>query len=475
MRVRTGVGALTLCAVLGTATAWGAVSGTGLAAASTPFVAGTSSASAQVLSVPVALAGENVGVTGALSNAGYTNIDGQSETELVSSGLIGELPIPAPPQLAPLEASSTSSLVSTSKTVAGSVGTGVGNEAVAASESSGLASVSFGGLTAGSTVVISGGQSVAGGSIVDGTTRQATSSASVGSLSLLDGLVVLDGLEWTALQRTGSEVTASSSFSIASVKVAGVNLPVTAPSEAATFAAINTALATTGIHLSAPRQVIGANGSVTESPLSIGLDNSALGAEVLGPVVSAVQPLRNVLFNDLASLSTSTGEVDLVAEIVLGILAGQGSLDLNLGGAYAQTDGTAYVDPFGSAGGSGVAGDAGSTLGSASVIPETGSGIFAGAGSSIGPTGPGPSGAAVATTTTTTPGLLKRAATRLTSSTSCQSSTVGSCQPESAKTVAIILVAGTALLALAELVRQRRKLRRLAAAAVASAPDGPSQ
>jgi hypothetical protein len=434
--------------------------------AATPFVTGTSNASAQVLSVPVELAGENVGITGALSNAGYTNLDGQSESELAASGLTAELPIPVPPQLAPLEASSTSTLVSSSKTVVGSSGTDLGNEAVAASQSSGLAATSLFGFSAGSSLVISGGQSQAAGSVIAGGTRQATSTASVGSISLLNGLVVLTGLEWSAIQQTGATPTTSSSFSLGAVKVAGVTLPVAAPSLASTFATVNAALATTGIHLTPPRQIVATNGGVTESSLSIGLDNSALGMQVLGPVISAVQPLRNVLFDDLATLSTTTGEVDLVAEIVLGILAGQGSLEVNLGGAYAATNGTTYADPFGSGGASNIGGVPDTSAGGATLHSE--GTTFSGVGSTFS----SPAGARAGSTTSTIPAHVSSAApVRLTSSTSCQSTTVGGCTSESARTVALILVVGTALLALAEFARQRRKLRRLAASQSADGLD----
>jgi hypothetical protein len=430
--------------------------------ASSTFVLGTSNASAQVLSVPLALGGDNLGVTEALSNAGYTDVSGQAESEIVATGLTGDLPIPVPSQLAPLEATSTSTLVSSSKTLAGSSTAGAGAENVAASQSSGLASTSLTGLDAAGDIVISGGQSEAAGSIIKGATRQATSSASIASISLLNGLVVLSGLQWSSTQSTGASSAAAGSFSLGAIKVAGVDLPVSAPDLTSDFTTINAALAETGIHINPPREIVSNTGSVTESPLTIGLDNSALGLKVFSPVVSAIQPLRTVLFNELATLSTETGAADLAVEIVLGILAGQGSVDLDVGGSYASTNGTVYTDPFGSAGSS-ASGNAGiGGLGPAPSQPA-GAGLNTAGGSFVGGTGSPAEGASVVTTTTVPPAGSVKSATpvRLASSTSCQSTTVGGCSSSSAKTVAIILVAGTALLALAEYLRQRRKLRAL--------------
>ncbi|HEY1828443.1 MAG TPA: hypothetical protein VGF87_10500 [Acidimicrobiales bacterium] len=435
------------------------VPATTAAAADSSFVLGTAGASAQVLSVPLALGGDNLGVTDALSNAGYTNINGQSESEVVATGLTGSLPIPEPAQLLPLEASSTSTLTSNSRTLVGSSGEGLGTEAVAASQSSGLATTTFTGLVAGNDIVVSGGQSVASGSLLNGATRQAESSADVSSISLLNGLIVLSGLQWAATQRTGANAAVTSSFSIASVKVAGVSLPVNASNLGTVFASLNTALATTGFHISPPTQLIGANGSVTETPLSIGIDNSALGQKLLGPVVSAVQPLRNVIFNDLARVSTETGTADLALELALGILGGQGDLDLELGGAYATSDGTTYADPFGTSsstvsGGSAAA--AGPNAGSP-LAPSTGFGaspLVTGAAAT--PAGTKAAAGTSSGTPAKNPGPVK-----LASSTSCVSTTVGACRSDgAAKTIAIVLVAATALLAVAEYLRQRRRLRR---------------
>ncbi len=434
--------------------------GSDASAATAPFMAGTGSATAEVIALPLALAGADEGVTEGLSNAGYTNMEGQAESEVVASGLSGALPIPTPASLLPLQTSSTGSLSSTTRSIAGSAGAGAATEAVAASESSGLASTSVAGLSAGSSLVISGGQSTAASSIVGGDARQAESTSQIGTISLLGGLVMLSGLDWSSTQRSGANPVGSSSFSIASVTLGGVNLPVAAESLSSVFSTINAAIATTGFHISPPQSKVASNGTVSETPLSIGLDNSALGMQAFGPVVSGVQPLRNVLFNELASIYPTTGDADLFVEIVLGILAGQGAVDINVGGTTASTSNVTYVDPFGASTGASTEGPAPTS----SFVPGTaGSSIITAAG---GFASPGP-----VTTTTSTPAgpTTKGASTRrsgvirLASSTSCRSTTVGGCRSSAAKPVALILVLGTAALALAEFLRQRRRRRNFSA------------
>jgi hypothetical protein len=268
------------------------------------------------------------------------------------------------------------------------------------------------------------------------------------------------------MQRTGADPTASSTFSIAGVKVAGTSLPVTNDSLQAILTSVNTALATTGISLQMPKVTTGSDGSVTETPLSIGLDHSALGKEIFGPVVSTIQPLRNAIFNELAAIYPGSGDGDLFTEIVLGILAGQGSLDLDLGGTYAASDGTTYSNPFGDSptaapstigsSGSGLNGDATTGPGTSGEISP---------GDALVPADGGGSGSSGALATSPSASAPKQVALqRLGSSSSCRSTTVGSCRISDAKPVALLLLLATAALCVAEFVRQRRRKRMFMAA-----------
>ena len=115
---------------------------------------------------------------------------------------------------------------------------------------------------------------------------------------------------------------------------------------------------------------------VQETALSLGLDNSALGKELVSPYINTIQPVRTLLNTVLTKLDPTLGESDLVLEIVLSVLAGEGSLDIDLGGAYATTDGTAYVNPLDGSAGSGPSdstspGQDDSGLGGAPILEPT--------------------------------------------------------------------------------------------------------
>jgi hypothetical protein len=423
-------------------------------AESLAFVQGTGSASAQVLSLPLALAGESEGVNQGLSIAEYAGDEGQAESQTLVPGLLGLFPGLFPASVGGIQAESTSVEDTKSQSVTGNGGTGAGVEDVAASQSSGMASTSLATLKVSNVLSIAGGQSSAFSSIIADTTRQSEATSQIASVSLLGGLVVLNGLRWDSVQSTGATSAATSVFSVASVEVAGVALPISSDSLAGAFGAIDTVLAPTGFHISLPHMTVGSDGSTQETPLSIGIDNTALGQELVGPVISALQPLRTEIFDDLTGLTSSAGDVDLLAEFVLGIAAGQGTLDVDVGGTDAATDGTALVNPLstsspsGSApSNSGAAGPPGSPFSSGPTFDGGIPGVATGAGeSSVSSTSANP--------------VKALAAEQLSRSSVCRSTTVGGCRSFEAVPLTVVLVAAAVSLLCTEFVFQRRKRRR---------------
>jgi hypothetical protein len=319
-----------------------------------------------------------------------------------------------------------------------------------------LATASLASLNLPGVVDINGGQSTAATSILNGQTRQAQSTSSIGSVSILGGLIVLNGLHWTASQTTGAQNSHSGTFAISSVSVAGTTVPIPSDGLNSVAALINQTLATTGIHITLPTQTVGADGSVQETALSIGLDDSELGKELVSPFIPGLQPLRSLLNSTLVEIDPTLGESDLVLEIALSILAGQGTLDLNLGGAYATTNGTVYSNPLG--------GDSSLAALGAGALPDLGGAI--GGDDTQSPLLGSPSNAAgTPTTTATSPpnesGPTKLALQRLGSSSNCQSTSGGSCRSPHSVVIVICLAALTLGLLGLESLRMRRRKRLL--------------
>jgi hypothetical protein len=426
-----------------------------------PFVPGAGDAVAQAISVSPALSGENLGIETGVSIADYMGTEGQGQSQVLTSALLGDFNLALPDQAGGILAESSGTPSSQTATVAGSDGQGGAVMKVGAAQSSGSALASVAAFNLPGVVAVSGAQSSATTSIINGQTRQAVATSSVGSVSLLGGLVSLNGLQWTAAQSTGAQPSQSGTFSVGSISLGGKAVSVPVGGLPSAIALINNGLAKTGLRLGLPTQVIGSDGSVQETALSLGLDNSELGKELVSPYINTVQPVRTLLNTILTKIDPTLGESDLVIEIVLSILAGQGTLDIDLGGAYASTNGTSYANPL--------AGTSATPAPGASALPS----VVTGAATGTTNLAPLLGAAAADSTPTTTPGAsgttsiaaaghpTTLALQRLGSSTSCQSTSGGGCQTPHSVVILIALGALTLGLLTIETLRMRRRKRLL--------------
>jgi hypothetical protein len=89
------------------------------------------------------------------------------------------------------------------------------------------------------------------------------------------------------------------------------------------------------------------DGTVQISPLTVGIDNNTLGQEIIGSNLSQIQTVRSALVNALLNASCQFAEPILIGDIGIGVLAGGGNLNLQLGGASAETNDLAETSPFG--------------------------------------------------------------------------------------------------------------------------------
>jgi hypothetical protein len=458
MTRRPIVAGLALTLVLGAS----AVASAPAQADTTPFVQGAGDAVAQTISVSPALSGEDLGVETGVSIANYLGTNGQAESQILTSALIGAFNVNLPGGAGGILAESSGTPTSQTTTFAGDDGEGGGTMNVTAAQSSGTATSNLATFNVPGVVSVSGGQSSATTSVVDGQTRQAEATSSIGSVNLLGGLVTLNGLHWTATQSTGAHSAQSGTFSVSSISLGGKTISVPVGGLNGAIALINTGLAQTGLRLGLPTQVIGSDGSVEETSLSLGLDKSALGKELVAPYINSLQPVRTLLNTALTKIDPTLGESDLVLEIVLSVLAGEGSLDIDFGGAYATTNGTSYSNPLASS-------SAAPDLGAAS-LPDLDTGALGGgtnlepmlgaaAADTSGTAAPlGPTGNA---STKTADHSTKLALQPVGSSASCQSTSTGGCQTPHSVVILIALGALTVGLLAIESLRMRRRKRLL--------------
>ena len=326
------------------------------------FVAGSAGSTAQAIQFAPSTGGLGYKITLAESVADYQGNEGQAEAQGVDLGVIGTTletqgcdgspPVLSPgaaPQ--PAVAESTNGNASSARDLQGGGGVTMGHEtATATTQPAATATTTLTGFSVPGAVDIGAGTSSAGAQLVRDTARQADATADIGRLSLLGGKVVLTHLHWDTTQRTGQGPTQDARFTVGGITVAGVQLPVAADTLAQAFGVVNQALAPSGFHITPPATVKGADGSVQETPLSVGIDNSALGRQLLGPALGAAQPLRTAIADALLKASCQFATPLLVSDIAIGPLAGGGTFDINLGGVTATSDGTAYANPFGAGG-----------------------------------------------------------------------------------------------------------------------------
>jgi hypothetical protein len=332
------------------------------ATARAPFAPGTATATSQAMQIAPRTGGLAATITVGTSVADYRGSLAQASSQTLDLGLIGtdatiqcdaNPPLLRPDQLPqPLVAESDHGNSHATKSTAGSGRSGVvavaGREVVDATTRP-QSTASFDGtkVVIPRLITVSGLQSHSHARLVAGKARIATATSHVSSVSLLGGKVKLSGLQWTSRQRTGSNPAQHATFTIGTAVLAGHRLAVSAPSIDATVSRINKALKPTGLHLSMPTRTR-AHGKLTVTQLTIGIDDSKLGGKTINPILETVQPVTNKLSELITGIDCRLGNFLTLADLALSAVDGTGGLDVNLGGATAATDDTAYKNPFGS-------------------------------------------------------------------------------------------------------------------------------
>lgn len=173
---------------------------------------------------------------------------------------------------------------------------------------------------------------------VDGGVREARARVSIGRVELAGGAVVLEGLEWNVVNRSGAATDESATFTLGGATILGQSFAPEAGAEDPLedlVAALAPVLGPVGLELTFPVARI-ERGVVELSPLRIRVADSEAGT-VLAPVLEGIQPIRDPLFGAIREGSEDTDAAILLTDVALGVLAGGSSLDIELGGASAST------------------------------------------------------------------------------------------------------------------------------------------
>ncbi len=356
--IRVGLGLVVVAGISLTQLSAGSTSG-----ADTSFVNGTGTASAQGIAVAPTTGGLNYAITLATSIAAYQNSQSQALSQTIDLGAIGtsleaegcnnapptipKADVPPPVQAESTNGTQTVSDTITAATTATGIGVGVENATASLVPQSSSNTSTAALAVPGGLISIAGATSAASSGIVNGNTRESTATSDIAGISIENNTIVLGGLHWSAVEESGAITKASGTFSLGSLTIAGVSVPLSIPDPSSILSIINTALSPIGINIQWPEMSTLSDGTVQISPLVIGLDNNTLGQEVVGANLSKVQTLRDAIVNAALNADCNLDSEITVADIAVGPLAGGGNLNINLGGASALTTDAVSVNPFG--------------------------------------------------------------------------------------------------------------------------------
>lgn len=336
----------TALAIIGVALAVALATEPGSAAPSgTPFNNGTGSATALGYKVNPTNGNLSFGITFGESIASHQNTGAIGQSRAINLGVIGvtlagkacdggDPTLADEKQPHPLVVRSTDDGAAEGKTETEKPG-GIDKFAKATTAPYAEAITTIAPMGDPATLFINGGRTITHSGIVGGNTREALARTELGTVSIGGGAILLQGLTWEAINRTGAVTESVGTFSIGSVSIGGQlqSLPGDGFQQAA---ALNDLLKPLGLVITPPG-VRNEQGIVFVDALKIGVIPSQERDTVLGGVVGGAQPIRAAITDALLAADCGNAALITVADLVLGSFTGAGALGLELGGVQATT------------------------------------------------------------------------------------------------------------------------------------------
>jgi len=319
-----------------------------------PTQPGSAFASGVVLAANPQYGGLSLVVRGGQATASYTGGQTVADSQAVNLGYVGGLL--GATYTAPLDALEAASAAGASSRSADG---GIETVSVDPSPESAGATTSLSPVSISSLLSITG-HSTAHVSYAGGKDQEADAATTM-AVSLVGGLVTLNGLSWAAHQVMGDGATSTATFSMTSATVAGQTIDIVNPAQLPSVIALaNKVLTGNGLTLTLPAKSTDAvTDTVTIGPLRLAMTGTVVTNTVLG----ALNPTETTLVLEIGKLlaadsnaefqtiASYVGDAELVGGIVLGILAGGGVIDLDLGGASVDTEAAPqFVNPLAASG-----------------------------------------------------------------------------------------------------------------------------
>lgn len=181
---------------------------------------------------------------------------------------------------------------------------------------------------------------------LEGGVREAVAVTTGRQLRVLGGMAVINNPRWEAVARSGATDAAEGRFTFTSASLLGFERPVEHfGNDFVAFAdGLRNLLSGLGVFLEFPAVTV-EEGSVTVSPLVLGLTNPPIGLDVIQPLLGALADEKAA--SDAAMIAEDcNNQARLqVLDLVLGVLSGSGGVTLSLGGVSAFTAATEFPEP----------------------------------------------------------------------------------------------------------------------------------
>lgn len=317
-----------------------------VAAAQTTFNNGTGTAMADSVRLDPIAGGLSFGIGVGQALAGHQNTVAQAESRAFDLGVPGvtlagegcdggdptlaEKDQPQPEQVSSTDEGSEQGRTSTESFAGGQISKSVWATDDPKAEA----------LTVGAPFEIPGVMRVGGtraysrSAVVDGAVREATAVSEVQDLSFAANAVEIKGMRWEAIHRSGGVEEKIGTFTIESLRVAGVPVPVD------DLGQLNTVLNPLGFEIRIPKtRTVQTTGGeiVIVDPLSIGVIPNEARDTVLGGILGGLQPVREPLVDALIEFDCGNSTYVTLADVGIASISGGGTLSVSLGGVRATT------------------------------------------------------------------------------------------------------------------------------------------
>ena len=352
--------------------------------AQTELTRGSAAATATVAGLNIPYSGANIGIDVGVSNSSFFEGTAKASAIALEPGALritsiikacdADFALPIPPATSADTNAAGGKATSAHK----ELGPGLGTEDASAEPGSRSQGKAVGGAFGIPGVVeVAGGEALTSTALDAGAqARTLRSEVRTGTVSLLGGLVEIEGLRWVVEQRAvGADSRTikaqdATSFSVGSIRLGGVALPSATPADIeASLASINQVTGPMGLQLRMPRVIPNGAHDLELTPLAVALGGDTAAGPYLYPLIAGgggtslvdlFNSLTQPLVFDPASCNSLLGLVRLNPEAnqilnTLGIYApvilsafaaalnGGAEMNLNVGGVRTLYDAAYYA------------------------------------------------------------------------------------------------------------------------------------